>query len=69
MLVGYMIRGVVPVFVEEFLGGWLSWLELDGLLVGVNWAGLRASGFDLTPAQVIRWFAETEVAVKRTTRQ
>lgn len=55
--------------VEEFLGGWLSSLERDGLLVGVNWAGLRAGEFDLTPAQMIRWFAETEVAVKRTTRQ
>jgi hypothetical protein len=60
---------IVPVSVQEFLGGWLSSLERDGLLVGVNWAGSRASGFDLTPTQVIRWFAETEVAVKRTTRQ
>jgi hypothetical protein len=60
---------IVPVSVDEFLGGWLSSLERDGLLVGVNWAGSRASGFDLTPAQVIRWFAETEVAVKRMTRQ
>lgn len=69
MPVGYMIQGVVPVSVEDFLGGWLSSLERDGLLAGVNWAGSRASGFDLTPAQVIRWFLETELAVKRTTRQ
>ena len=60
---------IVPIPVQDFLGGWLSSLERDGLLVGVNWAGSRASGFDLTPSQVIRWFAETEAAVQRTTRQ
>ena len=50
---------VVAVDVEEWLTGWLPRLERDGMLVGVNWAGTRATGFDLTPAQVKHWFAES----------
>ena len=34
----------------------LPWLQRDGLLVGVNWAGLRATGYDVAPPQVIEWF-------------
>jgi hypothetical protein len=60
---------VVPVPVEEFLSGWLSSLERDGLLVGVNWAGSRATGFDMTPAQMLRWFAEAEGPIEHTTQQ
>ena len=33
-------------------------LQRDGLLVGVNWAGARATGFDMAPTQVAGWFAE-----------
>src|SRR3954447_20155027 len=47
---------VVEVSVEDWLSGWMSSLERDGLMVGVNWAGSRATGFDMTPAQVVRWF-------------
>jgi len=48
---------IVPFSVDDWLAGWLSSLERDGLLVGLNWAGARATGFDMTPAQVLRWFA------------
>jgi hypothetical protein len=37
---------------EVFCQRWLPGLERDGLLVGVNWAGVRASGFDLLPADL-----------------
>ena len=50
---------IVPFPVDEWLQGWLSSLDRDGLFVGLNWAGTRATGFDMTPAQVRRWFAET----------
>ena len=49
---------VVAVPVTEWLDTWLSSLERDGMLVGVNWAGARATGFDMTPGQVLRWFEE-----------
>ncbi|MDY7084343.1 MAG: DUF2750 domain-containing protein [Actinomycetota bacterium] len=47
---------VVPVDVSEWLDEWLPGFEQDGMLVGVNWAGARATGFDLTPTQVREWF-------------
>jgi len=42
----------VPLDWEVFCGRWLPGLERDGLLVGVNWVGLRASGFDLLPSEL-----------------
>jgi hypothetical protein len=41
-----------------FLAEWLPGLERDGLLVGVNWAGAHATGYDMAPAQVAGWFEE-----------
>ncbi|WP_433301598.1 DUF2750 domain-containing protein [Actinoplanes sp. CA-030573] len=49
---------VVPIPVEEWLSGWMTNLEHDEMMVGVNWAGARATGYDMTPGQVLRWFAE-----------
>ena len=49
---------VVAVDVAEWLERWLPRLDEDGLLVGVNWAGARATGYDLTPGQVRQWFLE-----------
>jgi hypothetical protein len=47
---------VISVDVDEWLNEWLPRFEADGMLVGVNWAGARATGYDLTPAQVKQWF-------------
>lgn len=47
---------VVEIGVGDWLGSWLPGLERDGLLVGVNWAGARATGFDMAPTQVAGWF-------------
>jgi hypothetical protein len=38
----------------EFRERWVPGLESDGLLVGVNWSGPRATGFDLSPSLVVR---------------
>jgi hypothetical protein len=48
---------VVQIPVPDWLDSWLPGLHQDGLLVGVNWAGARATGFDLAPSQVAGWFA------------
>ncbi|MCM4080697.1 DUF2750 domain-containing protein [Paractinoplanes hotanensis] len=49
---------VLAVDVDEWARGWLPRLEQDGMLVGVNWSGARATGYDLAPAQVRQWFVE-----------
>ena len=38
---------------DEFLNRWLKGLEKDGLYVGVNWSGKRASGYDISPKRVL----------------
>ena len=52
---------VVGVDVDEWLDRWLPRLAADGMLVGVNWAGARATGFDLPTGEVRQWF-ESEPA-------
>ena len=37
---------------EDFCSKWVPGLTKDGLLVGVNWSGPRAKGFDLEPEKV-----------------
>jgi hypothetical protein len=54
----YRDFAVVEIPVGDWLDSWLPGLQRDGLLVGVNWAGARATGFDLAPAQVAGWFTE-----------
>jgi hypothetical protein len=51
---------VVPIPVDEWLTGWMAGLENDGMMVGVNWSGAKARGYDMTPGQVVRWFAELD---------
>jgi hypothetical protein len=36
----------------EFATKWVPGLERDGLRVGVNWSGSRATGYDVEPSQV-----------------
>jgi hypothetical protein len=47
-------RREVPL--EEFRTRWLDNLERDGLMIGVNWTGKRALGYDVAPAVVRCWF-------------
>jgi hypothetical protein len=37
---------------NDFLDTWLGELESDGLLIGLNWSGPRATGYDLEPQAV-----------------
>jgi hypothetical protein len=37
---------------QQFCDSWLPGLEKDGLLVGVNWSGDRALGYDVEPAEL-----------------
>jgi hypothetical protein len=53
---GYQGFEVVEIPMTDWLGDWLPGLEHEGLLVGVNWAGTRATGFDLAPTRVAGWF-------------
>ncbi len=43
---------VVEIPLAEFLERWLPGLAGDGRLVGLNWSGPNATGYDLTPDEV-----------------
>ena len=53
---------VEPVSLVDFRDAWLPDLESNGLLVGVNWSGKGASGYDLSPADVLAGLAAAETA-------
>lgn len=42
----------VELSLQQFILRWLPGLEKDGLLLGLNWTGQRATGYDVEPAQV-----------------
>lgn len=37
---------------DRFLSAWVPGLTRDGILVGVNWSGERALGYDIEPDRV-----------------
>lgn len=39
----------------DFYNYWLPELKSAGQLVGINWSGKRAVGYDLSPEILIRW--------------
>jgi hypothetical protein len=39
---------------DDFCTTWVPGLAQVGLLVGVNWSGKRAVGYDLEPEQLVR---------------
>lgn len=39
--------------VKDFRDSWLPGLRRDGLLVGINWSGSRATGYDVDPDAVL----------------
>ena len=43
---------VVSIPLDDFRTNWLPGLSRDGLKVGVNWAGVRATGYELSPEEV-----------------
>jgi hypothetical protein len=49
---------VVEIGLDDWLGRWLPELDRDGLLIGVNWAGVHATGYDVAAAEVADWFSD-----------
>jgi hypothetical protein len=48
-------HGFYPIEIawQDFMDKWLPGLIKDGLLAGINWSGSDASGFDISPAELI----------------
>lgn len=46
---------------EEFRARWLPGLQDDGLKVGLNWSGARATGYDASPRDVQQNLAAREL--------
>jgi hypothetical protein len=49
---------VVEIDMDDWLDRWLPGCERDGLLVGINWAGPRATGYDMAAAEIGGWLAD-----------
>lgn len=49
----YRGMSVVELSLEDWTSKWLPGLERDGLLVGINWSGRSATGYGLSPSDVI----------------
>ncbi|MBN9361249.1 MULTISPECIES: DUF2750 domain-containing protein [unclassified Devosia] len=47
-----------------FVDRWLPGLERDGHLVGINWSGERATGYDMLPREVIERLKRAPRAIK-----
>lgn len=46
----YQHFAVVGLALDEWTSRWLPGLEKDGLLVGLNWSGGTARGYDIEPS-------------------
>lgn len=49
---------VVAIPLDDWLTRWLPGLGRDDVLIGLNWAGPRATGFDLPALTVASWMSE-----------
>ena len=47
-------RADLRVGLDEWFDRWLPGLERDGLLIGVNWSGRGATGYEISPADMRR---------------
>ena len=49
-------HGFQPISIDiyVFQSSWLLGLKKDNLLVGINWTGKNATGFDIEPEQVLK---------------
>lgn len=50
----YQDMYVVEVTLGDWFNKWLPGLESDGMLVGINWSGKGATGYDLSPSDAAR---------------
>ncbi|WP_231510981.1 DUF2750 domain-containing protein [Arthrobacter sp. UNC362MFTsu5.1] len=53
---------VVSLPLQQWRSNWLPGLQGDGILVGLNWSGTRATGFDVSPDAVLEALAFLERA-------
>lgn len=53
---------VVAIPLEEWRSRWLQGLHDDGLLLGLNWSGPRATGYDVEPASALASLSARETA-------
>ena len=44
---------VVRIGLDDWTSRWLPGLESDNILVGINWSGPRAQGYDMAPDDVL----------------
>ena len=51
---------------DEFARNWVPGLEKDEILVGVNWSGDRATGYDVMPSDIV---ANVEHCIKQSTNK
>ena len=51
---------LVEIALHTWREDWLTGLDRDGVLVGLNWAGERAQGYDVASADVLRSLAARE---------
>ena len=49
----YRAMSIAEFSLNEWKSRWLPGLERDGLLVGINWSGTNAAGYDLSPSDVL----------------
>lgn len=53
---------IVVIPLDDWRSKWLPGLERDGLLLGLNWSGPRATGFDIEPSSALASLAAREAA-------
>jgi hypothetical protein len=51
----YNSSTVVKIEWEKFREKWAIGLEKDGILVGINWSGENATGYDVEPRTVVEY--------------
>lgn len=51
---------VVSIPLDDWRSRWLPGLERDNLLIGLNWSGARATGYDVLPADALSSLAARE---------
>lgn len=53
---------IVEITWLEFEARWVPGLTRDGVLVGVNWSGPRATGYDVPPEDVVKYVEAARAA-------
>jgi len=49
---------------KDFVDKWLPGMEKDLLLVGLNWGGKNAAGYDVSPQEVMKYLLRTKLESK-----